>query len=38
MRLHYYILVILVKVWPALFERYYQEYREVLRNYVRSGI
>jgi hypothetical protein len=33
MRLHYYILIILVKVWPKLFERYYKEYQLVAEKY-----
>jgi len=33
MRIHYLILVILIKVWPRLFRRYFSEYRECYETY-----
>ena len=33
MRLHYFVLVILVKVWPKLFKRYFREYVEIYEQY-----
>lgn len=32
MKLHYFILIILIKVWPNLFKRYYEEYKQVAKN------
>jgi hypothetical protein len=37
MRLHYYILFILVKTWPKLFDRYFNEYSEVFIKYRRRN-
>lgn len=33
MRLHYFILFCLIKFWPELFDRYYNEYYEAWKNY-----
>jgi hypothetical protein len=36
MRLHKFILVLLIRFWPKLFDRYYWEYNEVqMENYRR---
>jgi hypothetical protein len=37
MRLHYFILIILVKIWPKLFDRYQNEYGEIFFKYRRKN-
>jgi hypothetical protein len=33
MRLHYFVLIILVKIWPKLFDRYFEKYNDIFQIY-----
>jgi len=32
MKFHYFVLIILVKIWPNLFKRYYKEYKQIAKQ------
>lgn len=35
-RLHYFLINALIRIWPQLFQRYYQEYFDTYSDYVTS--